>query len=199
MGWVDIAIHAIKRIAKVRLQDRLGLVEGEDFTVTGFPRTLEGAKDLWERDKYHFQKWAVEEVDGFVTSRKTGDGGIDGRLYFNHPDYEELKSMVLEVKGGKNVGISVMRDLRGVLERDDGLMASLIVLEDLGERKIRNFRQEMASAGDIEVNGIPYARMQMLTVSEVLNGKWFITPGAVGRGLAQPSLPLGQEVQAYNL
>ncbi len=80
-----------------------------------------------------------------------------------------------------------------------GLMASLIVLEDLGERKIRNFRQEMASAGDIEVNGIPYARMQMLTVSEVLNGKRFITPGAVGRGLAQPSLPLGQEVQAYNL
>ncbi len=146
---------------------------------------------MWERDKYHFQKWAVEEVDGFVTSRKTGDGGIDGRLYFNHPNYKELKSLVLEVKGGKNVGISVARDLRGVLERDDGLMAGLIVLEDLGERKIRNFRQEMASAGDVEVNGIPYARMQMLTVSEILDGKRFNTPGAVGRGLAQPSLPLG--------
>jgi len=57
--WVgiDIAIHAIKRVAKVRLADRLRLVEGLDFTIEGVPRNLEGAKDLWERDKYHFQKW----------------------------------------------------------------------------------------------------------------------------------------------
>ena len=52
---IDIAIHAIKRVAKVRLQDRLQLVEGVDFTVDGVPHTLEGAKDLWQRDKYHFR------------------------------------------------------------------------------------------------------------------------------------------------
>ena len=57
--WVgiDIAIHAIKRVARVRLQDRLGLVEGKDFVIDGVPRNIEGAKDLWTRDKYHFQKW----------------------------------------------------------------------------------------------------------------------------------------------
>ncbi len=51
--WIgtDIAIHAIKRVAKVRLQDRLGLIEGQDFIVEGVPRTVEGAQDLWERDK----------------------------------------------------------------------------------------------------------------------------------------------------
>ena len=65
---VDIAIHAIKRVARVRLQERLGLVEGRDFEIDGVPRTLEGARDLWKRDKYHFQKWAVEEIDGFVTT-----------------------------------------------------------------------------------------------------------------------------------
>ena len=43
---VDIAIHAIKRVAQVRLRDRLGLTEGEDFTVEGVPRTPEGAQDL---------------------------------------------------------------------------------------------------------------------------------------------------------
>ena len=48
---IDIAIHAIKRVARVRLTERLGLVEGEDFTVEGVPRTVEGAQDLWERDK----------------------------------------------------------------------------------------------------------------------------------------------------
>ena len=191
--WVgiDIAIHAIKRVAKVRLQDRLGLREGTDFAISGVPRTMEGARDLWVRDKYHFQKWAVEEIDGFVTSRKTGDGGIDGRLYFDHPDYPHLQSMVLEVKGGRNVGIGSVRDLRGVLERESGLMAGLITLEDIGERKMKNFRQEMAAAGDLEITGVQYARMQVLTVSGILEGKRFVTPGAVARGLAQPSLPLG--------
>ena len=101
---VDIAIHAVKRVAKVRLEDRLGLKEGVDFTIEGVPRNIEGARDLWTRDKYHFQKWAVEQVDGFVTTRRTGDGGIDGRLYFSMPQQDAkrrdpLRSMVLEVKG----------------------------------------------------------------------------------------------------
>lgn len=60
---VNIVIHTIKRVAKMHLADRLRLVEGVDFTIEGVLRNLEGAKDLWERDKYHFQKWAVEEVD----------------------------------------------------------------------------------------------------------------------------------------
>ena len=66
---VDIAIHAIKRVAKVRLTERLRLVEGSDFVVHGVPRNIEGARDLWKRDKYHFQKWAVEQVEGFVTTK----------------------------------------------------------------------------------------------------------------------------------
>lgn len=95
---IDIAIHAIKRVARVRLQDRLGLIEGEDFVIDGVPRNIEGARDLWERDKYHFQKWAVEEVDGFVTTKRTADGGIDGRLYFSIPDERDLQSMAIDRK-----------------------------------------------------------------------------------------------------
>ena len=187
---IDIAIHAVKRVAKVRLQERLGLVEGTDFTIDGVPRTLEGARDLWERDKYHFQKWAVEEVDGFVTSRQTADGGIDGRLYFDTPS-EEIQSMVLEVKGGKSVGIGTVRDLRGVLARDNAAMAGLILMDDPGDRKARNFAREMATAGDLSMNGVLYPKMQMLTVPEILDGRRFSTPGVVGRGVAAPVLPLG--------
>ena len=193
-NWIgiDIAIHAIKRVAKVRLEDRLGLREGVDFTVEGVPHTPEGAQDLWERDKHHFQKWAIEQIDGFVTSRKTGDGGVDGRLYFSMPDERDLQSMVLEVKGGKNVGINVVRDLRGVLERESALMAGLIVMDDLGECKTANFKREMGEAGDLDVNGVLYPRMQMLTVPEILNGKRFHTPSvARGKVMAQPALPLG--------
>lgn len=193
-NWIgiDIAIHAIKRVAKVRLEDRLGLRENVDFTIEGVPHTLEGAVDLWQRDKHHFQKWAIEQVDGFVTSRKTSDGGIDGRLYFSLPDARDLKSMVIEVKGGKNVNKTVVRDLRGVLERDNALMAGLIVMHDLGQRKTLNFRREMGEAGDLNVNGILYPRMQLLTVEDIVAGKRFLTPSvARGRVIAQPALPLG--------
>ena len=191
---IDIAIHAIKRVAKVRLLERMHLVEGEHFTIEGVPRNAEGARDLWTRDKYHFQKWAVEQVDGFVTTRQSGDGGVDGRIYFAMPEDDSykrrgLESMAIEVKGGKNVGINVIRELRGVLDNDEALLAGLIILEPLGERKERNFRAFMADAGDLSVLGVQYSRLQMLTVDEILEGKRFHTPGAVGR-VDQTALPL---------
>ena len=188
---IDIAIHAIKRVARVRLQERLGLIEGTDFTIDGVPRTIEGARDLWSRDKYHFQKWAVEETDGFVTTKRTADGGIDGRLYFGLPGAHDLQSMAIEVKGGKNVGISVVRELRGVLENDQALMAGLIVMEPIGAAKERNFRRFMADAGDMDVLGVKYPKLQILTVAEILEGKRFLTPSVAGRGAAEPALPLG--------
>ena len=192
-NWVgiDIAIHAIKRVAKVRLEDRLGLKEGRDFAVNGVPRSLEGAQALWRQDAHHFQKWAVEQVEGFVTMRRSGDGGIDGRLYFDLGG-ARLESMILEVKGGANVGIGVVRDLRGSMEREGVPMAGLILLEELGERKGENFRREMAAAGELEHLGKRYARMQMLTVREILEGKRFATPSvARGRGEGAPKLPMG--------
>ena len=182
---IDIAIHAVKRVAAIRLQDRLGLVEGKDFAIEGVPRTLEGAGDLWGRDPYHFQKWAVEEVDGFVTTRRTGDGGVDGRLYFALPNVKDLQSMAIEVKGGRDVSIRDLRALRGVLENDHALLAGLIIMDKMGDRKTQNFARFMAEAGEMDVLGMKYLRMQMLTVPEILDGKRFHAPGAVARGTRQ--------------
>ena len=180
---IDIAIHAIKRVAAVRLGERCHLRQGRDFEITGVPHTLEGAKDLWTRDKYHFQKWAVEEVDGFVTTKQTADGGIDGRLYFDMPGEKDLQSMVLEVKGGKNVTIADLRALHSVLEREESLMAGLIIMEPLGDRKMNNFQKLAAEAGDLDVPGSArlYPRIQILSVPEILEGTRFHTPTPMGR------------------
>ncbi len=190
-GWIgiDIAIHAVKRVTKARLEDRLRLAAGRDFTIEGVPRNLEGAQDLWQRDKYHFQKWAVETVDGFVTAKRTADGGIDGRIYFPIPDEIVLQSMVLEVKGGKSVTIADLRVLHSVLEREEALMAGLILMHPPGAQKMRNFRQLIADAGYLEVMGTEYERMQILTVPEIFEGKRFITPGVAGRGDPQQVMP----------
>ena len=180
---IDIAIHAVKRVAAVRLGERCNLTIGKDFTVAGVPRTLEGARDLWEKDPYHFQKWVVEEVDGFVTTKRTADGGIDGRLYFDVPTEPDLQSMVIEVKGGKNVTIADLRALHSVLEREEALMAGLIVMDPLGDRKMQNFQKLMGEAGDLEIRNAArtYPRMQILSVPEILDGKRFETPTVMGR------------------
>lgn len=153
------------------------------FTIDGVPRTLEGAQDLWARDKYHFQKWAVEEADGFVTTKRTADGGIDGRLYFDVPTERDLQRMVIEVKGGKNVTIADLRSLRGVLEREDALMAGLIVIDKLPLQKAKNFHKWAAAAGDLDIKHAVrrYPRMQILSVPEILEGKRFQTPTPMGR------------------
>ena len=186
---IDIAIHAVKRVARVRLTERLGLLEGQDFTVEGIPRTLEGAQDLWEHDKYHFQKWAVEQAEGFVTTKRSADGGVDGRIYFAVPHAQDLQSMVVEVKGGRNVSIADVRALKGVLDYDNALMAGLIILHPLGDAKERNFRRFMAEAGTLEILGIEYPRMQILTTADILEGKRFATPTVAGKHTLEPRMP----------
>ena len=178
---IDITIHAIKRVARRRLQERLHLILGEDYILDGVPQNWEGAKEMWRQDPYQFQKWAVEQVEGFVTVKRTGDEGIDGRIYFDMPGEEILQSMALEVKGGAKVGIAELRSLISVLQYDNVQMAGLILLNKPGERQIRNFKRNMAQAGHLRLGDDEYPRVQMLTVQEMLDGIKFDLPRPAGR------------------
>ena len=183
---IDISYHAINEVSKKRLwsEKELILRQGVDYEIDGVPRNLEEARDLWRRDKYHFQSFAINCVQGHATNKRTADGGIDGRIFFTLATNQKHSSMVIEVKGGSNVDISVVRSLRGVLEKDDNAceMAGLIVLEELGERKKFNFMREMAAAGTLKDGDREYDRMQMLSMSEILSGKRFDTPYIEGAG-----------------
>ena len=98
--WIgcDVAYHAINRVSKIRLRDRCHLEAGRDYEITGLPLDEATAYEMWKRDPYHFQKWAVEYIDGFAPARRSSDGGIDGRIYFEveKPDLnKELKGATL--------------------------------------------------------------------------------------------------------
>ena len=181
---IDIAIHAVNRVTRVRLEERLGLTAGKDFIVDGVPNSIESARALWERDPYHFQTWAVEIADGFVTARRGNDGGVDGRLYFEEHDGAGLKKMILQVKGGKNVGRPDAQRLAGVLHGSDAELAGLIVM-DLTDRRRKNIETEMKKHGEMLFRGVRYPKMQLLTVAELLEGKRFDTPPVRGK---QPSI-----------
>ena len=144
---------------------------------------LEGARDWWERYPYHFQKWAVEDFDGFVTSKRTADGGVDGRLYSDVRFEPDLQSMAIEVKGGENVTIADWEAPNDVLEREEALMAGLTVMEPLGKRKTQNVQQLMSEAVDSEIESAAqrYARMQIASVPGILPGNRLDTPTVMGK------------------
>ena len=178
---IDITIHAIKRVARKRLHDRLHLVAGKDYVIEGVPQNFEGALELWRQDTYQFQKWCVEQVEGFVNAKRSADDGIDGRIYFDMPGEKVLQSMALEVKGGTNVGIKDLRSLNSVLQFENVQLAGLITLREPSARQLRNFKQSMALSGHLRLDGREYARMQLLTVQEIFDGRRFDMPRPAGR------------------
>ncbi len=178
--WIgcDIAILSIKLIREVLTGPKYRLVKDHHFDVSGIPVTVEQAQELFKRDPFQFEHWLVERVGGFPT-KKTGDKGIDGRMYFETKG--SLRSVVLSVKGGK-LRPSDVRDLRGVLDRErDTEIAGFLSLQEPSKA----MREEAASCGQYEYQDVAYDRMQLLTVHDILADKReFKTPTKVGTRIA---------------
>jgi len=167
-SWIgcDIAILSIKLVRDTLSSDRFRLVEGHDYIVDGIPTSVEGAQVLFDKDPATFQNWFVERVGGFPMQRKSADRGIDGRIYFE--TRAGLREMMIQVKGGKHVRPTDVRDLRGVLEREQNAeMAGFLSITPA----TKAMRDEAAEAGTYEYAGIQYPRIQFLTTRDVLEGK----------------------------
>ncbi|MDR1368428.1 MAG: restriction endonuclease [Candidatus Accumulibacter sp.] len=143
---------------------------GTHFDVHGTPKDIDGARDLAERDKYQFQWWACSLVNAqpFQGKKKGADGGIDGLVYFQ----DELKAhrkIVVSVKGGGHVGVSMVRDLMGVLEREKAEIGLFVTLAPPAQA----MRGEAAKAGFYKSPTSPggFPRLQILTVGGLLEGK----------------------------
>ena len=165
--WIgcDVAILSIKLVREV-LSERYRLVEGKHFEVDGIPTSVEGAQVLFDKDPSTFQNWFVERVGGFPMQRKSADRGIDGRIYFE--TREGLREMMLQVKGGKHVRPTDVRDLRGVLEREPTAeLAGFLSITP----PTKAMRDEAATAGTYSYGGIGYPRIQFLTTQDVLADK----------------------------
>jgi DNA modification methylase len=162
---VDITQVAIKVIGdrlRKTYPDGSGL-----HTVIGEPTTLQDAKALAASDPYQFQWWALGLVDARPIEQKKGaDRGIDGRLYFHEQQGGPTKQIIFSVKSGK-VDVTHVRDLRGVIDRENAQSGVLISLHE----PTRPMRTEAASAGFYTTGwNESYPRLQLLTVAELLDG-----------------------------
>lgn len=170
--WIGIDItHLAINLIKVRLAD---IFRGQTTVATGYkvigePRDLESARALAAAEKYQFQYWALGLVAARPMEEKKGaDKGIDGRLYMTDAA-GETKTVLISVKGG-HVTVSQLRDLRGVIERDQAAIGVFICIEE----PTAPMRKEAADAGFFQtksVSGSKHPRLQILTIEDLLNGK----------------------------
>ena len=164
--WMGIDItHLAITLIRHRMKDAFG--DKVHYEVIGEPVTLPDAEVLAKNDPYQFQWWALGLVGARPVDQKKGaDKGIDGRLYF-HDEPKTTKQIVFSVKAG-GTGVAHVRDLRGVMEREKAEMGALITME----RPTQPMRAAAAAAGFYEAPwGKKYARLQLLTVEELLEGK----------------------------
>lgn len=168
---IDVAIHAIK-VIEGRLLERLG--NRVDYRIEGMPKDFESALKLAERDKYQFQWWAnyLFNPHAIREQKKGADRGIDGELFFPNGPGRAWGRMLTSVKGGEQVGPSMVRDLARVLDREGANLGLFICLR----RPTREMIREAASVGlaDIVHGDIP--KLQIVSIEEWFKGKMPLLP-----------------------
>jgi site-specific DNA-methyltransferase (adenine-specific) len=167
--WIGIDItHLAIGLIKSRLRDTFKDEVSKTYQVVGEPVSVPDAGELAREDPFQFQWWALGLVGARRTEQRRGaDHGIDGRLYF-HDEGEngKTKQIILSVKSG-HVGVHDLRDLRGVIEREKAEIGVLLSLEDV----TKPMRAESAAAGFYKSPWGSHARLQVLTIAELLEGK----------------------------
>jgi DNA modification methylase len=167
--WVgiDVTYLAIALI-KNRLESAYG--GKADYKVVGEPVSVTEAETLAKQDPYQFQWWALGLVGARPMEQKKGaDRGIDGRLYFHdEPDESKTKQIIFSVKAG-NLKPEYVRDLRGVIERENAAIGVLVSFQEPTKAMKRE-------AADAELYHSPgwnkkYPRLQLITIAELLKGK----------------------------
>jgi site-specific DNA-methyltransferase (adenine-specific) len=164
--WIGIDVtHLAIGLIEGRLRSAF---EGIEFTTHGVPRDIEAARDLAARGRtdknyyFEFEKWALSLIGAQPgnLSKKGADRGIDGNIYFG-----KTNRAIVSVKAGDNVGVSMLRDLRGVIERERADIGVFLTLTPPTKPMIT----EAASAGQFEMDGFaPVPRIQIVSIEEAL-------------------------------
>ena len=166
--WIGIDItHLAINLIKHRLQDVFGGQAA--YEVIGEPTSLPDANQLAAEDPYQFQWWALGLVKARPVEQKKGaDKGIDGRLFFHDEGAGKTKQIIFSVKAGQ-LHAQHVRDLRGVIEREKAEIGVLICMDE----PTKPMRTEAAGAGFYvsPFSQTHHSRLQILTITELLNGK----------------------------
>ena len=169
-NWIGIDInHLAVSLIEKRLKNRYPeLAKKGAFSIEGVPQDFAGARDLAERDKHQFQLWAcaLVNVQPYRGGKKGADQGNDG-MGFIEVAKSKTEKVLVSVKGGEHIGASMIRDLKGTVEREKAAIGLFVTLTP----PTKPMTTEAASAGHYESpHHGAFPRIQMLTIQGLLDG-----------------------------
>ena len=178
-SWVGIDItHLAIGLIKHRLVDRYGPEIAKTYRVIGEPTAVDDAAVLAREDPFQFQAWALGLVGARPAgeTKKGGDKGIDGRLYFHDSNGGPTRQIVFSVKAGEHLVPAYLHELRGVIEREQAEIGVLITFNE----PTAGMRSEAASAGFYTSPWGNHPRLQLRTVGQLLAGQGLDYPHVTG-------------------
>ncbi len=164
--WIGIDItHLAISLIEKRIKDAFPNIS---FQVYGTPKDLDGARDLANRDKYQFQWWACSLVNAqpYQGKKKGSDSGIDGLIFFQD-DNSGAKKIIVSVKGGEHVSVTMVKDLIATVEREKAAMGLFVTLAEPTKPMIT----EAVTAGFYQSPKGGFPKIQILTIADLLSGK----------------------------
>lgn len=168
--WIGIDItHLAIALIRHRLQDTFGEAL-RPYDVIGAPADLAGARALARHDRYQFEWWALGLVDARPAQdkRRGADSGIDGYINFFDDNGGRAKRVIVQVKSG-SVGVAQIRDLKGVVERENAAIGVFITLR----RPTAPMTREALAAGFYVPEHYPnqrFPQLQIFTIEDLLAG-----------------------------
>jgi len=166
--WIGIDVTPLAiRLIQNRLRDAFG--KAAKFEIIGLPQDHDGAQALFDQDPHAFQLWAVSlipDAQNWKGGKKGADTGVDGQVYLRTGKSESHRAMI-SVKGGKNVGVAMVRDFAHVVDREMALLGLFLTLTP----PTRDMETEAVKAGYVETDQGRFRKLQILTIDELLNGK----------------------------
>ena len=206
--WIGIDItHLAIGLIKKRLSDAYGPEINSTYEVIGEPTDVRRRRPTRRREQIPVPVLGARPLrsPSHRSIKKGADRGIDGRLYFHDDNSGTSKQIIFSVKGGQNIGVSEVRDLIGVLQREKAEIGVYISFEE----PTAPMRREAAEAGFYTSPGLrrtrpKYPRIQLLTIRDLIEGTKSVerplhvrdvtfrkAPRSRGDAATNLSLPLG--------
>jgi hypothetical protein len=130
---------------------------------------VEAAEALFHRSPFEFERWAVSLVEGQPNEKQVGDRGIDGVIRFHTDGKGGTDRILVSVKGGRQLGPQMVRDLAGAVSNTRAAGGVLVTLAT----PTRGMVEAANTAGLFrhDRQGRSYPRIQLASVPELLRGK----------------------------
>ena len=189
---IDISPYMVNQVCKTRLKDARGV------SVQGLPTDIVSAEELFARDPFVGEQWAISCLPGFMPNTiQRGDGGVDGHGIMLHKPAKadgklENGKCVAQVKGGKNR--PAPDAVRALVSKLHGGRHSLAVFITLHKRETQTIKNEIAAAGTFTLPGgvTRYNRLIFWSMEEYFNGQFPTLPEMAhpmtGKSIAQQDM-----------